>query len=444
MPKATERPKADTPNTSNTGVFRSLGVDYMTWSKVGVVKGFRDQLDEIRRTFKSVGESRGFGKGYYGVDLAVNGCLAWRGSCILADFKGSAMQVLRHNLGFTDEQSVRWFLDRGFKATRLDICLDTSDRRLNPLRAYRAYQNGLVRCEASYWDWDCDPKWRRQREIFPKDGKGMTTYIGSRKSERYIRMYDKLTESLSKHGEIPMDEAGNELDHLTRIEFQNRRKVAHSVVLSLDKRGLRVIPEIVAGYVTFLSARDSRARRRKREASWWTDIVGSDRSYVNQLHEVSSPERSIHWIKSQVVPTLKLMQRHTPDEFKKLMEDSLLEYEPRPLPDATWQAFAERKAKRKAELAEMRQSERDDFVIADFQKYRKKFLEENGYMDRESEETTGVKPLPQGEPYQRYGYEMGVDEDGAPIVLAVVDWDTGELLYEKSGEDLEKGEVKHV
>jgi len=348
-----------TPLTANRGVFMSLSLDWLTFSKSKCIKDLRDIQDEIIRTFKSFREYRRLKHGYEGVDLAVDGVLTTRGSHVVADFPGQAMQYVRYSLGMSDEKVIEWFLSRGFKARRLDGAIDTADKSLNPLVAIRYHQNENVRCEASKWYYQ-PPGLTAGKAIFPKRGKGMTVYAGSPKSERRLRIYDKLEEMLLKTGEIPMNEFGEPLEHLTRIELQCRREAAQLLACQILQRGIGVIRPVMAGYLSFLNPRDKRKKRRREVARWWERIVGEERTCLTLPQVVMSPDRSLKWIKKQVLPTLKAMREIAPDKWKALVEDWMPEYELPPATAREWNAWVTARAAYKAATEELIRQEKED------------------------------------------------------------------------------------
>jgi len=346
--------------------FSSVCLDWLAFTK-HCVENQNDVMFEITRTFKTWRERRQFTHGYEGIDLAVDGSLTTRGSHVRVELNGKAMQYVRYGLGFSDEAVLQFFLSRGFEATRLDGAVDSADKALNPLIALRYWQRGNVRCESSTVDFRL-PKLPGGEQIFPKDGAGMTTYFGSRKSERLIRFYDKRFLMLKQTGELPTDLNGEELDHLTRIEMQCRRAQAHLLARQICQYGIRVVPCAIAGYLSFLDPRDSRKRRRRNVARWWERIIGDVRHILSIPHTVSSPDQAMFWIKRQVTPTLKMMREFAPDKFKELLEDWTVDYEAQPARVKKWETWAKIRAERKALLAELEQIEKDDDAMWRVQK----------------------------------------------------------------------------
>lgn len=347
--------------------FLSLCVDWLAFGK-NCVQGLNDIQDEIIRTFKSHREVRRLRFDYVGVDLACNGMLSSRGSHVKVELPGQALQYVRYALGITDQKLIEWFLKRGFKATRLDAALDCADKAFNPLVAFRYRQRDNVRCESSKLDFDAPGIDPNNPKILPKNGEEMTTIFGSKKSDRWMRIYDKLREMLKKTGEIPTDNEGNELDHLTRIELQCRRKVSNCMAEDICREGVGFIRKAIAGYVSFLDPRDKRQRRRRQIAKWWLRIVGDERRELSLPHVVATPDRSIRWIKKQAAATLRAMRDFAPEKWKDLLENTIAEYDLSKKKERVWSAWAKARKERKALMEELTQIEREDDALWRIQK----------------------------------------------------------------------------
>lgn len=342
-------------------------VDWMTFTKK-CVKGFDDILFEVIHTFKSMHEHRRLKYQYEGVDLAMNGSVTSRGCNMKIELPGQALQFARYSLGFTDQRLCEWFLCRGFKSIRLDGSVDTADKALNPLKAWRYSERGNVSCESSLRDFRVPKKREGETGVFPKNGVGMTTYFGSSKSDRFLRIYDKRTEMMMKTGEIATDNEGNELNHLTRIELQNRRKRANAMAEAIARHGVSVIPEVIGDYVKFLDPCDKREKKRKNIAKWWLRIIGDKRRALSVPHVVSSPDQTLRWIKKQVAPTLRLMRDMAPENWKQLMESWIADYEVPAKKERTWATWAHIRAERQALIEDLSRIQWEDDALGRIEK----------------------------------------------------------------------------
>jgi len=96
---------------------------------------------------------------------------------------GSAIRNLlkRHDL---DQQTlIQTILDSGGSITRLDLAKDATDVQINLDAIYMALEGGYSVGTA-----------RKFAQMHSKDG-GNTIYVGSRQSEKFIRIYNKAAES---------------------------------------------------------------------------------------------------------------------------------------------------------------------------------------------------------------------------------------------------------
>jgi hypothetical protein len=344
-----------------------MGVDWATWSKPRCLKDFDAVVDEVLCQFTTQGQKAFAGHGYRGLDVAGYGCCGWRGADILVNLPARALEFARHFLKIPDQAMCRWFVERGFRATRIDAALDTTDEKFNPFVALMAWHQGLVRCDAEKCDFrlSClEPG----KPLLPPDGRGMTTYIGSPQGQRRMRVYDKLTEKLDKTGEIATDENGNELPRLTRIELQYRGRAARSAAQKIASGGIGGIPKLIAGYVTFLEGTDERCKRRKAPADWWQRIVGTEREALELMRGTATPDDAICWIERQAVQTLKLIRREAPDVWKRLLEEKLDDCEVQPVKAKQWEAWAKARAERQKERAEIERFEREEAVLAEIER----------------------------------------------------------------------------
>jgi len=367
MERLSERSSAQTarslrkPRCTNSGVSNALGIDWSTWSKPNCNNMLLVEVGEVLRQFRTNNEKAWWGHGYTGWDVASYGSCVWRADSVLVDLPGRAMEYIRHFLKIPDRSVCQWFIERGFKATRLDLALDTEERNFNPFVALKAWHRGLVRCYAQRWDFRLS-QLQPGKPILPPDGKGMTTYVGSPRTGRRLRIYDKVTEALEKHGEVLTDGNGREIPHLTRLELQHRDEAAAKAARLLASEGLDIIPELIGDYVAFLSHRDPRQRERKRVASWWQRIVGNKKRPLELARGAATPDDSIFWIKKQAVITLKLIQEKAPDIWERIRE-LVNDAEVRAGTQSKWNAWAVARNQRKAEAKEAAELEHEERVL---------------------------------------------------------------------------------
>lgn len=137
----------------------------------------------------------------------------------------------------------------------------------------------------------------------PSTGKetGATVYIGSGKSDRMVRFYDKAAER------------GIEGHTITRCEAQLRNEYAQVGFMTWLMG--KIDPEtLVASAIDFREVTsDSNVTRRPRLA-WWDEWIGHFPKIAMFTGEkvAESVTRSLHWFKSQVAPTFAFLLRAIP------------------------------------------------------------------------------------------------------------------------------------
>lgn len=152
-----------------------------------------------------------------------------------------------------------------------------------------------------------------------KDAVGKTIYLGSAKSNKLIRIYDKSTQT------------GGEVDAI-RIEVQFRDSKAMAAYLGwidfdagagVDVAAPSYLAQLVTGAVRFCDrAKGDKNIERCPMLPWWEALV--DR--VGQGIKVAAPrvvktlERCMAWVDHQVAPTIALLKRAMGDGFANYID----------------------------------------------------------------------------------------------------------------------------
>lgn len=157
--------------------------------------------------------------------------------------------------------------------------------------------------------------------------KGDTIYLGSRKSNAYCRIYDKLAETVSK--ETPIDE---KINHWVRFEMEfkgcNAMSVAEHIV-SLDEDLFPLwYAEVVNNYIRFIDITENNISNYSRCPSkkWWLDFIGTVKK--QRLYHVKPVEnefdRSLRWQKKSVFPSIAAMLRCIPvQQYLMLVKETM-------------------------------------------------------------------------------------------------------------------------
>ncbi|WP_462400643.1 replication initiation factor domain-containing protein [Lacticaseibacillus pantheris] len=134
---------------------------------------------------------------------------------------------------------------------------------------------------------------------------GRTLYIGSRKSQFYMCLYQKDAEQFFKYG-TPLDQTPIKNRFELRLADERATKAIEALLNERDPA--KVIFGIINRYVRFLKPNG------KARASWplddlWANFIGK---YGEKLRLTTQPEpfsikRTYNWIEKQVAPTLKML-----------------------------------------------------------------------------------------------------------------------------------------
>ena len=194
-----------------------------------------------------------------------------QGICL--DLPASALGMLEEEFS----EFLEWVYTRGGRCSRLDIALDDYEGLLD-MRVIESHLEAgrLVSCWRSW-----KPE-ESARAIDPtkREKVGKTLYIGSKKSDRYVRFYDKLAERKARGAEV------GGLRHWVRFELQSRGDRACAVFdemvegLSGYGRAANRVGEYLAEYVYGLldfkelecSTGDTN-KFRQPTVEWWAKFL---------------------------------------------------------------------------------------------------------------------------------------------------------------------------
>lgn len=181
--------------------------------------------------------------------------------------------------------------------TRVDGYYDDQTRHVEPETVAQAFRDGQALSHLA-----------RVREIRQYQGRarpdgpmlvaGVTTYLGSPKSEAMVRVYDKAAESGNAGAGV-------------RWEVQLRGKRAGLFLMGAiaagDHLGAHVLGTI-RGLVDFRARPAGVRGDRGRLLDWWAAIVGdADRVTLSLPAKQDSLGRRARWLGRQVAPTLALV-----------------------------------------------------------------------------------------------------------------------------------------
>lgn len=193
-------------------------------------------------------------------------------------FTMSGDDLLRMRRSELHERTLCLWLDAfedALNVPRLDIAFDTHDETVSPHRAYVAWHDQLLVTSARKIT-------RVQSTGDNGDTAGYTVYIGSRSSEQFLRIYDKLAEQTAKRAPIPEDTL-----YWTRVELELKDRRARSALHQIAQHGLdRTGGALIAGFVDWPESPvwqlirqnqaelDSRLGRKQTDfETWFKNVV---------------------------------------------------------------------------------------------------------------------------------------------------------------------------
>lgn len=138
-----------------------------------------------------------------------------------------------------------------------------------------------------------------------KPNMGNTLYVGSLKSEVYFCIYEKDYEQYAKN-DIPIGDA--EVKNRFEIRLKNERAAFALKDLLKYKDAEKTAFEIINRYLRFVDRIEGKPRSSWKTNEHWAIFIGKDR---DALRLTTSPEpytfeRTLHWLRHQVAPTLKV------------------------------------------------------------------------------------------------------------------------------------------
>lgn len=147
---------------------------------------------------------------------------------------------------------LEWISEKG-NLTRLDIAFDDHEGLLDLEVIATATHMGHYVSRV------------QDHEVIYTKRKGITVYLGSQKSERYLRFYDKAKER-------NREEEG----HWVRMEMQLRDVHARSFAQFLTKMTMgEALAGVVAGFVRFADPSGDGNKCRWKTSAWWSDFIGT-------------------------------------------------------------------------------------------------------------------------------------------------------------------------
>lgn len=194
----------------------------------------------------------------------------------------------------------------GCKFTRLDIAIDDRTETITVSKIVKELESGNV--SGRYKVWTPIRSYRRTKNGNELINEGVS--IGSRKSETYIRIYNKAKEQKQE-------------EPWTRLEVEFKGDKANEAIIQMiaSDEEINYIVRVVRGIIEVKEPSLDSNRSRRKVAGWWEEFLG----YVEKLRITVKPSvRTIEtvkqWIKKQVAPSLAMIAIASGGEIEEIIK----------------------------------------------------------------------------------------------------------------------------
>lgn len=185
------------------------------------------------------------------------------------------------------------------KLLDLDVIIDSARKKEYSSLFRRANKEGL--------------DFNISEDISKKGFGGRTLYFGNRKSNTFLRIYDKLAEQYEKNKND--SKAISELfsvNHWVRFELEFKDKSANKLVALMlscsAERFQQHIPKVINTYIRFVNNDDSCISRCSLK-DWWLKFIGTAEraKFTSQVYTTNALSRSLRWI-ARIATTLRAVE----------------------------------------------------------------------------------------------------------------------------------------
>jgi phage replication initiation protein len=145
--------------------------------------------------------------------------------------------------------------DLGCTFPRVDWALDDTEGRLNLETIEATWKAG--NCASRFQNMEPRTKYNREGDLV-----GHTLNFGSRKSQMFVRIYNKHLERLAKGEEVPHA-------HWTRTEIEAHDRGADALVKKFVEEGPGVVASVLRHYLDFKQETGDSNLSRRPSCSWW-------------------------------------------------------------------------------------------------------------------------------------------------------------------------------
>lgn len=238
------------------------------------------------------------------------------GGRFLVDFSGSGLGNFYEVFGYSAYQLLTLFCQLGeqydIKCIRLDLAYDDHEKILNIRHMAKSVAVGKVNTRWLSYEFVGSGKVGESSLSEPSTGE--TLYIGSRQSDCFCRVYDKLAE-LVAHNKLPQELP----DFWVRFELQfggrQSDAVCQELVKAGESRAALVSCQILRGRIDFCKNSDGRASRRP-VAKWWLNFCQTmERSIIRISRPARTFSRIESWVARSVAPSLAVLNQYYSGDY---------------------------------------------------------------------------------------------------------------------------------
>lgn len=289
---------------SNTGALPTIKLDYLaftlenTYENTNRLREFFGHMHWDELSYGGMGYQKSAvvgdgGKIYWHPDRQEMGIHVRLGAKALS-------QVLTTPVGLMNR-----VLDWKGKFARIDIAFDDLDGLLDIDEIYEKLLLG-----------DVTTRWRRVARIEGhmmggEEKTGYTINVGSRVSESFLRIYDKLLEQVAKEQDV------RGIEHWVRVELELKgvkadvfgHLLAGSVHLTNARTPGELCAELLLGMIDFKEVnKDETNKSRWKTCLWWGEFVKTKSKLKLSIpKDVKTLEDSKSWIAKSVSSTLSMI-----------------------------------------------------------------------------------------------------------------------------------------
>lgn len=240
-------------------------------------------------------EPFGFAKGVC-VVMSGQGCRTY-------ESLGGSFEALRHTI----------YTDPHINLTRWDIAVDVKDNQFTMETLVNALDDGGLRSHCQ--DIKVHVSYNGRKKA------GITVYIGSRRSDYFIRIYDKAKEVYDPNTEPELYNTP-----WIRVELVLKKQYATNALTQMENRDDigQFVAEAINGHMAFINQDDSNISRCSLK-SWWADFLQTLETVKLWSKGENAPafDKALSWAQTQLAPTLAMLYKGLGGSlfYKFLIED---------------------------------------------------------------------------------------------------------------------------